>query len=112
MFGSVPLVSIPANLLAVPVAGPLTTVGLAAGVSDGLLGDWFPIVGAAIRVPTLLGAWWIEAVARVAARFPAEIDARGGWALVALAAAVGAVHHVRRARALGRARRGGSFPKG
>ncbi|MCZ7530556.1 MAG: ComEC/Rec2 family competence protein [Acidimicrobiia bacterium] len=112
VFGAVPLVSVPANLLSVPVAGPLTTAGLAAGVADVLLGEWVPIVGAVIRMPTLWGAWWIETVARLAAQFPAEIDPRGGWALLAATAGVGAAHRVRRARGLEGDRKGGGSRKG
>ena len=42
VFGSMPLVALPANLLAVPVAGPLTTFGMAAGAVAGLLHDVAP----------------------------------------------------------------------
>jgi competence protein ComEC len=61
VFGPLPLASIPANLLAVPVAGPVMVWGLPAGVVAGLLPDAAPL----LHLPTLLGVRWIALVARL-----------------------------------------------
>ena len=42
VFGTVPLVALPANLLAAPMVGPLTVWGLVAGVVGGLVGPGSP----------------------------------------------------------------------
>jgi competence protein ComEC len=66
-FGGVPVVSLLANLLALPAAGPVMVWGMAAGLPAGLLG------GAAARilhVPTALLLAWVAGVARVSAGLP------------------------------------------
>ncbi len=65
-FGSVPLASLPANVLAVPMAGPLMVWGLVVGPLAGLVP---PIAGVA-HVPTHLMLWWVAGVARWAAALP------------------------------------------
>jgi len=72
-FGGIPVASVPANLLAVPVAGPLMMWGLPAGVVAGLA----PALAPVLHVPTRLGVRWIALVARVGARAPlGELDGR------------------------------------
>lgn len=66
-FGGLPLVSVVANLLAVPAAGPLTAWGLTAGLVAGVVGG---PVATLLHVPTGVLVWWIDAVARVSARVP------------------------------------------
>ncbi len=66
VFGGLPLVSIPANLLAVPVAGPLMVWGLPAGVVAGLVPGLAPV----LHLPTRMAVRWIALVARVAAATP------------------------------------------
>ena len=63
-FGGVPVASLPANLLAAPVAGPIMMWSMSAGVVAGLLGG--PLAHA-IHWPTSLGIGWIQAVAGWAA---------------------------------------------
>ena len=63
-FGGVPVASLPANLLAAPVAGPIMMWSLSAGVFAGLAGG--PLAHA-IHWPTGLGIGWIQAVAGWAA---------------------------------------------
>lgn len=63
-FGGVPVASLPANLLAAPVAGPIMMWSLSAGVVAGVLGG--PLAHA-IHWPTAVGIGWIEAVAGWAA---------------------------------------------
>jgi competence protein ComEC len=65
--GGLPVVSLLANPLAVPVAGLVTTWGLPAGVLAGLGG---PGVAAVVHAPTGLMIRWVAAVARVAASLP------------------------------------------
>lgn len=83
VFGGVPLASVPANLLAVPAAGPVMVWGLVAGLPAGLLGGraaWL------LHLPTRILLAWIAGVARTAAALPLpQLDL---WSLGALAAAM------------------------
>ena len=81
LFGGIPVASLPANLLAVPAAAPVTMWGLAAGLPAGLLGE--PVAGA-VHGPTRMLVAWIAGVARVAAAAP--LGRLGGGAVAALAA--------------------------
>ncbi|HUQ62301.1 MAG TPA: ComEC/Rec2 family competence protein [Acidimicrobiales bacterium] len=67
VFGSLPVASLPANLLALPAAGPLTIWGLVAGLPAGILGA---PVAPLLHVPTDLMVGWVAAVARFSARVP------------------------------------------
>jgi competence protein ComEC len=80
-FGGVPVVAVPANLVAAPAAGLVTTWGLPAGVAAGVLGA--PAAGWLHR-PTEAGIGWVAGTVRVAAAI--------GAGLVALAPAV-TLHH-------------------
>jgi competence protein ComEC len=66
-FGPVTLVSLPANLLAVPAAGPVMMWGLTAGVAAGVLGG---TAAALLHLPSRLLLAWIEGVAVTAADHP------------------------------------------
>jgi competence protein ComEC len=90
-FGSIPLASLPANLLAVPAAGPVMVWGLTGGLVAGLAGG---PVAEAIHVPTRLLLAWIDGVASAAARWPlGELGAIPVACLVAAAMATVAVRH-------------------
>ncbi|MEY2473606.1 MAG: competence protein ComEC [Actinomycetota bacterium] len=65
-FGTVPLVSLPANVLAVPVAGPLMMWGLTAGTVAGVLPGLAPL----LHAPTHLALAWEAGVATHAAALP------------------------------------------
>jgi competence protein ComEC len=67
VFGGVPLASLPANVLAVPMAGPLTIWGLGAGMVAGRLG---PPADGLLHRPTSLMTGWLDGVARWAAGLP------------------------------------------
>jgi competence protein ComEC len=67
VFGTIPSASLPANLLAVPAAGPVMVWGLVAGLPAGLLGG---TAATALHVPTRVLLWWIAAVAHAAAASP------------------------------------------
>ena len=82
VFGTMPLIALPANLFAAPVVGPLTVWGLVAGLVGGLLG---PGPARVLQLPTFALLRWVETVARVAASQPLAIDGRDLCGLVALA---------------------------
>jgi competence protein ComEC len=92
-FGPVPLASVPANLLAVPAAGPVMVWGLTAGLVAGLAGG---VVARVIHLPTRLLLTWIEAVALTTSRWPlGAVDAVGLIALAAGALALAASRTLR-----------------
>ncbi len=61
VFGSLPLVSIPANVLAGPIAGPAMVWGLVGGLLGGATGD---AVASVLHLPTRLMMAWVAGVAR------------------------------------------------
>ena len=67
VFGGVPVASLPANLLALPAAGPVMMWGVAAGLPAGLVGGT-PAGLAALPTRVLIG--WIAGVARWGAAAP------------------------------------------
>ncbi len=81
--GGLPVVSLLANPVAVPVAGLVTTWGLPAGVVAGIGG---PTVAALVHAPTELMIRWVAAVARVSASLP--LGSLGWPHLAALALAL------------------------
>ena len=84
VFGGVPLVSVPANLLAVPVAGGVMLYGLPAGLLAGLVPSSAPVV----MLPCRLGVRWVDLVATLLARLEPGGTANWiGW--LALLAVIG-----------------------
>ena len=67
VFDGLPVASLPANLLAVPVAGPLMMWGMAAGLPAGIVGG---PVARMVHVPTEIMVAWVAAVARWGAGLP------------------------------------------
>ena len=67
VFDGLPVAALPANLLAVPVAGPLMMWGLAAGLPAGLIGGLFARI---VHLPTEALVAWVAAVARWGAAAP------------------------------------------
>jgi len=67
VFGGVPVASLPANLLALPAAGPVMIWGLTAGTVAGLLPT---MVAELVHVPTRALLWWVDRVATVFAALP------------------------------------------
>jgi competence protein ComEC len=93
VFGRLPLVSVPANLLAVPVAGFVMLYGLPAGLVAGFV----PQVGPAVMFPCRLGVRWVDTVAILGERLePTGRTVWIGWA--ALVAAVAAIAAMNRGR--------------
>jgi ComEC/Rec2-related protein len=67
VFGGVPVASFPANLLALPAAGPVMMWGVAAGLPAGLAGGG---VANLVDIPTRALIAWIAGVARWGAAAP------------------------------------------
>jgi competence protein ComEC len=99
VFGSMPLVALPANLVAVPLAAPLTMWGLVAGVVGGVVRPYAPAVPGLLELPTVALLHALIAVADVAARVPIAVDGRAAWGLVALGALGVALQRLGRLRA-------------
>jgi competence protein ComEC len=98
VFGSMPLVSLPANLVAVPLAAPLTMWGLASGVVGGALRPFAPQVASLLTIPSAALLHALLTVADLASRVPIEVDGRAAWALVALVALAAASVRSRKVR--------------
>jgi competence protein ComEC len=81
-FGAVPVASLPANLLALPAAGPVMVWGLTGGLVAGLAGDAMATV---VHLPTRALLAWIDGVATVAAGWPLGQLQAGHVACLALA---------------------------
>ena len=80
VFGTLPIVSVPANLLAVPVAGLVMLYGLPAGLAAGALGG---AIGRVVQFPSGLGTRWVSTVAALAARLEPPAPWPGvGWIAV------------------------------
>lgn len=79
LFGTVPLASLPANLLAGPAAGPVMMWGCTGGMVAGVLGGK---VAEVIHWPTAVLLWWVASVARAAALAPPVALGRSAGAVV------------------------------
>ena len=85
VFGRLPLMSIPANLLAVPVAGFVMLYGMPAG----LVAGWVPAVAPILMFPARLGTRWVDTVAVLGARLEPDPPAQVvGWGVVAVSVVV------------------------
>jgi competence protein ComEC len=85
-FGGLPVASIPANLLAVPAAAPLTAWGLVGGLLAGVLG---PPFDRWLHLPTRVLTGWLAWVARTAAHLPlGQVRAVHAVVLAALSAVI------------------------
>jgi competence protein ComEC len=79
VFGQVPVVSVPANVLAGPVAGAVMLYGLPAGLLAGAV----PAVAPVVMLPCRLGVRWVDLVAMLGARLePAGTASWVGWLFV------------------------------
>ena len=79
VFGSVPLASLPANVLAGPASAPVMMWGLTGGLAAGTAGGWTAWL---VHRPTALLLWWIRGVAAAAAAAPPAVLGTGGAAVV------------------------------
>ena len=71
-FGNLSTVGLLANLIAVPVAGPVVVIALVGTVANSL---WAPL-GVAVAMVAAIGAWIVLAVARIASSTRPSIGAR------------------------------------
>jgi competence protein ComEC len=95
-FGGLPLASLPANLLAVPAAAPLTAWGLTGGVLAGVAG---PPFDGWLLVPSRLLAGWLAGVARWGAGLPlGQVRTPHAVALGVVALGVAGGRWIRRAQ--------------
>ena len=85
VFGRLPLLSVVANLLAVPVAGLVMLYGLPAGLLVGAA----PMLGPVVMFPARVGTEWVDTVAMLGARLePDPPWSWIGWVAVVLAVLV------------------------
>jgi competence protein ComEC len=90
VFDRLPVMSLPANLLAVPVAGLVMLVGIPAG----LLSAALPPAATILMAPCTLGTRWVATVAYVAARIePSPGWGVAGWVVVVISIAVLIARH-------------------
>lgn len=88
VFGRLPLVSIPANLLAVPVAGFVMLYGLPAGLTAGAV----PAIGPVVMFPCRVGVRWVDTVSVLGARLePGGAATWIGWGVLMIGVAMIAV---------------------
>ncbi|MGH9041829.1 MAG: ComEC/Rec2 family competence protein, partial [Acidimicrobiia bacterium] len=83
-FGSLPLVAVPANLLAAPAAAALTVWGFGSGLAGGVLEPVIPGLPAVLAVPTGALAGYLVGVADLAARVPLSVGPPAVAGLVAV----------------------------
>lgn len=81
-FGGMPVASLPANVVAAPVSGPVMVWGVTAGVVAGVVGG---PVATAIHLPTRLMLGWVELVGRVSGQLPLG-ELHGGHVVTMVAA--------------------------
>lgn len=93
VFDGIPLASLPANVLAVPAAGPLMMWGLTGGMAAGVLG---PPFDGWLHLPTDRLVGWVAAVARWGASLP--LGSLGAGQVMALGVVVVAGWAARRWR--------------
>jgi competence protein ComEC len=89
VFQRLPLVSLPANVLAVPVAGVVMLYGLPAG----LVAANVPAMAGAVMAPVDVGVRWVDTVAIVASALePPAPWVVTGWVLVGIGVAAAVWH--------------------
>jgi competence protein ComEC len=90
VFHRLPLVSLPANLLAVPVAGFVMLFGIPAGLLSALVSPLAPL----LMAPCAAGTRWVATVAYLAADAePSPRLAAAGWVLVVAAVCAFVIRH-------------------
>jgi competence protein ComEC len=95
-FGTVPLVTPLANLVAAPAAEAVGVYGMLASVAGGLAPPLAPV----LQQPSVILITWITAVARAGAAVGVDLDRRSAWLLLAAGCATASVLVARRSRRL------------
>jgi len=93
-FGSVPVVTPIANLVAAPAAEAVGVYGMLAGAIGGVV----PALAPVLQQPSAALIAWITGVARAGAAVGVELDRRGAFLTLAAGAALAAVVMARRPR--------------
>lgn len=88
VFGQLPLVALPANLLAAPAAAALTVYGMASSLVGTVADTAVDGFGAPLQWPTAMLAGYLRAMAALAARMPLEVGGTGMAAAILVAAGV------------------------
>ena len=84
-FGSMPLISIPANLVAVPIASAVKLYGLPAALITGML----PAIGPVLMWPAVIGTWLVDRIAAMAVMAEPAGSVRAViWVMVVVGVAV------------------------
>jgi competence protein ComEC len=91
VFGALPLASLPANVLAAPLMGPITIGGLTAGAIGGVVRVPAPAVSALLLAPVVALVRALEGIAAAASLLPLEIDARIAIAAVGIVGSLVAI---------------------
>lgn len=92
-FGSLPLVALPANLVAVPLSGPITVGGLIAGMVGGVVAPVAPELSIVLHLPVVVLVRVVAAVAGAAAEVPLAVGRGPGMVALSLLVAVGIRRH-------------------
>jgi predicted membrane metal-binding protein len=90
VFGGIPAIALLSNLLAAPLAEPLTVYGLVASLALSIGVPLRPL-GTLVHVPTTLMVRWVTFVARTCAQVPFVLDARAIAGVLAVAGAAAGV---------------------
>lgn len=96
VFGDVPLASLPANVLAAPLMGPITIGGLVAGTIGGAVRTGAPGASALLLAPVVALVQALQGIASATSQVPFAVDGRSAFAVVALGCVVAAVVRSRR----------------
>jgi competence protein ComEC len=94
VFGSFPVVTPLTNFVAAPAAEGIGVYGFVASAITATV----PPLGPLAHLPTALLVAWVSAVARIGSAVPLQLDRRGTYAVVALAAAGVTVVRLRSSR--------------
>ena len=93
-FGTVPLVTPLANLVAAPAAEAVGVYGMLASVAGGLVPPLAPV----LQQPSAVLITWITAVARAGASVGIDLDRRSAWFLLGIGCATASALVARRSR--------------
>jgi predicted membrane metal-binding protein len=84
VFGDLPLASLPANVLAAPLLGPITIGGLTAGTIGGVTRTFAPGLSAVLLAPVVALVQALQGIAAATSRLPFSIDGRAAVGLIAV----------------------------